>query len=855
VHLIGLRARAALLVAIAGVAVLAIAVTASVAGGGGGGSIGNKRQLGSEAKAAEGADEIIGRASEYASVRTAPAATVPAAALIAARQQAAALAVSAGTWTELTNQPYNSDDPNYRDPVTSNSGGGAGLSAGRISALAVDPTNPSLVYAGAADGGVWRSTDRGAHWTPVSDGLDSLSSGALAINPADHSVWYGTGENNTAFENYRGTGLYRSTDGGSSWQKLGGSTFDSSMIGDIQFDGQGNVFVASSSGLFKGSASGTGFVDVLDATKAGFAPLPYGFSFVNSVAIQPGSGGKTIAANMAWRNGAPYNGIYYSRDGGVTWQNQPQNGAINPKKTGRATLAYSADGSKLYAVVEDTQMFNVPQQQNGDSVLDGVFVSPNGDPAGPWNQIADTKKLANSGSALKGSTGYQPGVQAWYNQFLAVDPKNANHVYVGLEETFETTNGGSSWVTIGPYWNFSFPCWQANPDSCPTAPHPDQHAVAVASDGTFYEGNDGGVYSRSTSAPSVVGGNWNNLNATLHTLQYYYAGAGKDPSSKGDIVWGGMQDNGGSELIPGQPAMVEPFGGDGGDTYVDPANGQRALQEYVDGDIFKTTTGGYSPNYTLHAWTEISPSCFAFTYTPSPCDPTFRFIAPFRADSANPNHWVTGGQYVWETTKGFDTTCSASACDWHIVYDAGAGSSITAINANGSTIYAGWCSGSCNPAQSSSTGAGFARGAATNYGGTWHLIGSDLPNRYINQLIVDPANPAHVYAVIGGYSRRWIPNAGVGHVFESKNGGTSFTDVSGNLPDAVATDLLITPKSGKLVVSTDVGVFVTSAATPGTYTRLGGLPNSSVNDLSWGSGQSYIIAATHGRGLWRIATP
>jgi len=107
---------------------------------------------------------------------------------------------------------------------------------------------------------------------------------------------------------------------------------------------------------------------------------------------------------------------------------------------------------------------------------------------------------------------------------------------------------------------------------------------------------------------------------------------------------------------------------------------------------------------------------------------------------------------------------------------------------------------------------------------------------------------------MGGYSRRWIPNAGVGHVFESKNAGASFTDISGNLPDAPGTDLLLT-KSGKLVVATDVGVFVTPAATPGAYTRLAGLPNSSVNDLSWGSAQTYIVAATHGRGLWKIATP
>src|SRR5207248_11166479 len=148
---------------------------------------------------------------------------------------------------------------------------------------------------GAADGGVWKSTNRGQTWRPITDGLDSLATGALASKPADGSIWFGTGENNPAFENYAGTGLYRSTNGGSSWQKLAGTTFDSQTIGDIQFDGQGNVFVASSAGLFKASASGTGFVDVLDAAKAGFQPSPYGFSLVNSIAIQPGSGGKVIA--------------------------------------------------------------------------------------------------------------------------------------------------------------------------------------------------------------------------------------------------------------------------------------------------------------------------------------------------------------------------------------------------------------------------------------------------------------------------------------------------------------------------------------------------------------------------------
>src|SRR2546423_14985138 len=109
---------------------------------------------------------------------------------------------------------------------------------------------------------------------------------------------------------------------------------------------------------------------------------------------------------------------------------------------------------------------------NCAAVPDGVYVSNCCDPAGPWNKIADVNKLANSGSALKGSTGYQPGVQAWYNQYVLVDPKDANHVYVGLEETFETRNGGSSWGASGPPSQLPRPPWPSKPPPVPPPPPP-----------------------------------------------------------------------------------------------------------------------------------------------------------------------------------------------------------------------------------------------------------------------------------------------------------------------------------------------------------------------------------------------
>ncbi len=129
---------------------------------------------------------------------------------------------------------------------------------------------------------------------------------------------------------------------------------------------------------------------------------------------------------------------------------------------------------------------------------------------------------------------------------------------------------------------------------------------------------------------------------------------------------------------------------------------------------------------------------------------------------------------------------------------------------------------------------------------------SGLPERFIAGITADPSNPAHAYAIFNGYSRRWVPGGGIGHVFETTNGGQSWTDISGNLPD-IASDALVL-RSGQLALATDAGMY-TAQEGQGTLTswsRLGaGLPNASVNDVTPGP-NGYIYAATHGRGVWRI---
>ena len=196
-------------------------------------------------------EEIMDRSEQYAAVRTAPGRSVSAAAFRAARSAAQALPLAGGSWKELTTKPYNSDAVRYRDPFWSNSSGGAGLVSGRMTAIATDG---SAVYAGAADGGVWKSTDKGAHWTPVFDTQSRLSVGAIAINKADHSIWVGTGEANTSADSHNGDGIYRSGNGGRTW-RLVGNHLDNSLISRITFDGKGFVLVATSNGLVRRSAS------------------------------------------------------------------------------------------------------------------------------------------------------------------------------------------------------------------------------------------------------------------------------------------------------------------------------------------------------------------------------------------------------------------------------------------------------------------------------------------------------------------------------------------------------------------------------------------------------------------------
>ncbi len=837
------------------------------------------------------AAELQTAMEQFAEARTAPG-IVNSGAYSDAFNNMTGLGATAGAWDEVTNVPYDADDPNYRD-YYSNSSGGSGLVTGRITGLAADGNGN--VYAGGADGGVWRSTTGGGDWTPIADSLPSLSTGDLQLAP-DGSLWYATGEANTGGTSYVGSGVYRlanpemASSKFTTGDRVGGTELESTTINALRFAPNGTAWVATLRGVWSYTAGDAHW-------KLSFAPNPSYMpgeakaddanaaykNIVNDIAIDPSNSQHLIAA-AGWRSGDAYNGFYETKNGGKSWVKAKPKGAINPKDIGNVSFAWSSDGSKLYVMNQSPLLL---QKLTGtvNSYLDGIYVSNNGSIDGPWSQIADQRKLANSGSALKQSLsgkGYGPGIQSWYNQFLVVDPANPEHVYAGLEEVYETTNGGSSWNTVGPYWNFYFPCWR--PDSlyapngsvgCPQTTHPDQHSAAVGTDkdghSWIYVGNDGGIYRRPIEGSTDRNGNatdWESLNdGTIDALQYYAVGVGlanaantRTPSGSGDaIVSGGLQDNGGSILRLGSTngKMSSNFGGDGGDVLVDPNDGCNIVQEYVYLSMEVTQTCA-NPDLTQHpnAFLDIND---ATTFDISPPDINARFIAPFAADAGNIDNWLAGGHSIWFQTNGFKIRSSS---EWDRVYTfPGTGAQVaTAIAYTGNTAIAGWCGG-CN-------NAGFTRGVSVGHfdGTTWtwgeatldgSLGGDVVPNRYVGGVSVDA--DGNLFLAMNGFSRRFTegPGAGIGHIFESTDGGDTWTDiggdptVAGNFPDVPANSIKVT-STGGLVVGTDLGVLYRASGSA-TWQRLGSnFPATVVMDVELGP-DGNVYAATHGRGIWMIS--
>jgi photosystem II stability/assembly factor-like uncharacterized protein len=417
---------------------------------------------------------------------------------------------------------------------------GPGNIGGRIRAIVIHPTNPNKMWIGSVSGGIWETTDGGASWLPVWDFMPNLAISTMVMDPTNSNVMYaGTGEGFFNVDAIQGAGVFKSTDGGTSWSQLT-STANSSWyyVNRLAMSPNGaTLLAATSSGIWRSTDGGSTW-----SRRATTRTLDVDF--------HPTDSSRAVAS------GSYGNNVYYSTDGGVTWSTA----------TGLPSLGWLNRVELAYAPNAPTTVYASINQNSGE-----IWKSTNG--GASYTRV-------NTGDSFLGS-------QGWYDNIIWIDPTNANTVIVGGIDLWRSTDGGTTLTKISR--------WQNSPISA----HADHHAIVAhpnfngSSNKTVFFGNDGGIY-KADDVYTVAGtSGWQELNNNLGITQFY--GAAGNVSS--GVIVGGTQDNGTLRYSGGTETWTEMFGGDGGFCAADPSEPNYFYGEYTNLQIHRSTNGGDSSSY------------------------------------------------------------------------------------------------------------------------------------------------------------------------------------------------------------------------------------------------------------------
>jgi photosystem II stability/assembly factor-like uncharacterized protein len=476
-------------------------------------------------------------------------------------------------------------------PIVDEYWSGTDDASGRVVSIAPHPTDPNTVYIASASGGVWKTTDAGAAWTPLTDELSILNHGCVAIDPSDPEVVYvGTGEYPTQST---GDGVFRSSDGGENWEQLATAAEVGSTCSRILVDPADPLTIHATGGLSSGVS---GYFRSTDggATWQEFSPDARPASDLAMDSTNP------EILYLAQHGSGAVGGVYKSTNGGTTWT--------------ELTNGLPASGFQriVLGLAPSNPLIVYAAYTNGGSMI-GLYKTANGGTS--WSLLPDTPNFSSP--------------QAWYDTFVTVDPTDPNVVYAGgvfptyaVAGVIKTTNGGADWTDIT--------CPQPG---CPEAPnpHPDMHTVSFGPDGTLWLGNDGGVW-KSTDD----GSSWIDLNNTL-TLTQNYAIAlhPTDPAQ----AMGGTQDNGTVARDFGTEDWPQIVSGDGGFLAYDFLEPARRYTTYVFLTVFRLGPG---------------PGEFEEITGPWGGDPA-NFIAPLTMDPNDTDTLLGGTNRVWRTQNASTT--------------------------------------------------------------------------------------------------------------------------------------------------------------------------------------------------------
>lgn len=692
--------------------------------------------------------------------------------------------------------------------------------SGRVSAIAVHPTNPDIVYVGAAQGGLYRSLNGGATWTPLMDSALTLAIGAVAISPSDPTTIYvGTGESTLCGSGcYIGVGLYRITNADTTpvlsavlnKDATNNDIFGGRAISEVLVHptDPNVVFVATTTGIAGIGATTSGFpnlpaLGVYRSTNAmaaapTFTKLSMGISdrSITDLVMEPGNPNRIYAGALGSVAG----------DGGV----YSTGNALDATPTFTQLLSTPSTGSNSRVELAATKVAGVT-----------TVIAASGHETGTVYRSVDAAPF----TLLVDNNFCSP--QCFYDIAVAIDPTNANNVYVGGApgRVFgRSTDGGTVFTSNGAATTANL--------------HVDTQAFAIAPSNPkiVYFGSDGGIWkTNDVSAATIV---WNTLNnTTLQATQFM--GITLHPTDR-HYALGGTQDNGTQFLAPDGTTWVRSDGGDGGFAVID-----------------KT-----SPNTTnvvaYHTYFNQTNSQIGFSRATTTVPP------------GDPN---------WGSLLGCNGTVSNNGmvCSDAVLFYAPMVGGPTAPGSVGNTLYFGTTRlyRSINqgtlmtdvsgvlPARISAIGiapqnddvrlVGLTNGnvfVSTTAGATsmTNITGS-IPARYVGRVAIDPTNANVAYVSLNGFGL-----AAGQHVWKTTNllsGAPTWAPAGSGIPDTPVSAFAIDPAGTQnIYAGTDIGVFKSSDGGANWLPFSTGLPRIAVFGMEIHPVHRILKIATHGRGFW-----
>ena len=688
---------------------------------------------------------------------------------------------------------------------------GPALMSGRISDIAVHPTKRSTWYVAVGSGGVWKTVNAGTTWTPIFDDQGSYSIGCITLDPNDpNTVWVGSGENVGGRHVGYGDGVYRSRNGGQTWEHLGLS--ESEHIGNIVIDPRDSsvVYVAAQGPLW--SAGGErGVYKTTDAGATWTQVLGMGeYTGANEVRMDPRDPDVLYAAMhqhyrnvAALMNGGPESGIHKSVDGGATWRELTV--GLPDGDKGKIGLAISPqDPDVVYATIE-------MKNRTG-----GFFRST--DRGESWEKRNDY---------VSGGTGPH------YYQEIFASPHAEGRVYQMAPYMYVTENGGTDFGPVG----------EENK-------HVDNHALVFDPDDPDYllAGCDGGIYESWD-----LGATWK-FAANLPVTQFYKLAVDYDEPFYN--VYGGTQDN----STQGGPSRTDNASGirnsdwfitlfaDGHQPAVDPTNPDIIYSEWQEGNLvrYDRKTG------------EI------VYIQPQPAEDEewdrFNWDSPILISPHDPARIYYASQRVWRSDDRGESWRAISGDlsrgrdriglplmgrVWSIdsVWDLYAMSKYATVTSLSESplvdglIYAGTDDGLVQVSEDG--------------GESWRAVDAlpgVEPGFFVNDIKADLFDPDRVRVVVDHHKHGdFAP-----YVLESRDRGRSWSSIASDLPerhvcwrivqDHVEPDLLF--------LGTEFGVFFTIDAGGSWIELTGGVPNIPFRDLAIQTRENDLVCATFGRGFY-----